>query len=246
MRRFYVPKKNVRKDEIIVDGKEAHHILDVMRMRDGDQVVMFDGTGKEYTGFIKEADRKKRKMIIEIVRTEKPVAESAPEIILAQAIPRQGKMDYIIEKATELGASRVVPLISERTIARPGDPAACKKKVIRWRKIAVEASKQCGRTTVPVIDEIAEYREMAGQIDLYDMTLLACLTGETVSIKESLDDFKSGKILVFIGPEGDFTQEERLMANRGNCKFVSLGKRVLRSDTAGLFVLSAINYEFST
>jgi 16S rRNA (uracil1498-N3)-methyltransferase len=245
MRRFYVPKENVRKDGIIVDGKEAHHILDVMRMQDGDQIVIFDGTGKEYVGFIKEADRKKKRMIVEIVRTEKPVKESAPEIILAQAIPKKSKMEYIIEKATELGVSRVVPLVSERTIARPKDTATSKKKVKRWRKIAIEASKQCGRTNVPVIDEITEYGEMAHQIDLYDLTLLACLTGETVSIKESLDGFKSGKILVFIGPEGDFTPEERQMADKGNCKFVSLGKRILRSDTAGLFVLSAIDYEFS-
>jgi len=245
MRRFYVPKENVRKDRIMVDGREAHHILDVMRMQDGDQIVVFDGTGKEYVGFIKEADRKDKKMIVEIVRTEKPPAESAPEVILAQAIPRKGRMDYIVEKATELGVSRMIPLVSERTIARPRDPAVCKRKVKRWKRIAIEASKQCGRVNVPAIDGITEYREIAGQIDLYDLTLLACLAGETVSIKESLAGFKSGKILVFIGPEGDFTPEETEMADSGNCKFISLGKRTLRSDTAGLFVLSALGYEFS-
>ncbi len=244
MSRFYVPKENVRKNVIVIDGREAHHILDVMQLREKDKVVAFDGTGNEYTGFIKEIDKRGKRITVEVVRTETPAAESIPEITLAQALPKKSKMDHIVEKATELGAARVIPLITERTIVRP-NAAGCKKKVERWRKIAVEASKQCGRVSVPEIEEVSLYGDVVSRMDGYDLALLACLTDKTVPIKKALAGFKSGKILVLIGPEEDFTPEEARLARRDNCRLVSLGRRVLKSDTAGLFVLSALVYEFS-
>ena len=113
-----------------------------------------------------------------------------------------------------------------------------------WRKKAIEASKQCGRRSVPDISEIRAYKDLLGSIDQYDLVLMACLAEGTVFLKKALTGFEAGRILVFIGPEGDFTPEEMRMADKDNCKFVSLGRRVLRSDTAGLFVLAALNYEF--
>ena len=243
MSRFYVPKENVGKNEIIVRGKEARHILDVMRLRDNDKIVVFDGTGKEYAGFIKKTDKRSRKVVIEIIRVDRPSLENTPEVTLAQAIPKKDKMDYIVEKATELGVARIIPLVTDRTIVRPGD-AGGKKKIDRWRKKAIEASKQCGRRSVPDISEIRAYKDLLGSIDQYDLVLMACLAEGTVFLKKALTGFEAGRILVFIGPEGDFTPEEMRMADKDNCKFVSLGRRVLRSDTAGLFVLAALNYEF--
>jgi 16S rRNA (uracil1498-N3)-methyltransferase len=244
MSRFYVPEGNIRKNEITIDGKEAHHIIDVMRLKETDKVVVFDGTGNEYTGFIKGIDPHLKNVSVEVVRVERPAPESIPEVILAQAIPKKSKMDYIVEKASELGASRVIPLVTERTIVRP-DSASSKRKVERWRKIAVAAAKQCGRTSIPKITKISTYGEALKNIDQYDLAIMACLSGETVSIRESLAGIKAGKIIVFIGPEGDFTDGEIEMFNESNCKHVSLGQRVLKSDTAGLFVLSVLNYEFS-
>ncbi|MFH1878581.1 MAG: RsmE family RNA methyltransferase [Candidatus Omnitrophota bacterium] len=120
------------------------------------------------------------------------------------------------------------------------------KKTERWKKIAVAAAKQCGKTDLPEIRDICLYEEIAAELDGYDLVLFACLMNNTVSVKESLKYFKAGKILVFVGPEGDFTPEEAmLLANKSKCRFVSLGKRVLKSDTAGLFLLSILNYEFS-
>ncbi len=244
MSRFYVPPEKAGEKEIVIDGKEAHHILDVMRMRDGDTVVVFDGTGNEYVGFIKEANRTLKRLVVDVVRTERPSLRRVPEATLAQSIPKKAKMGYIIEKATELGVARVVPLVTDRTIVRPDD-AGCRTKVERWRKIAVEASKQCGRTNVPGIDDVTEYRDMLTRVDQYDLVLVACLTDNTIPLKEALKGFKTGNVLIFIGPEGDFTSEEVKMAGAENCRFVSLGKRVLRSDTAGLFLLSVLDYEFS-
>jgi 16S rRNA (uracil1498-N3)-methyltransferase len=244
MSRFYVPKENVRKDEIMIEGEEAHHILDVMRLQEGNKVVVFDGTGNEYTGFIKTVNKQARTMSVEIVKTETPAAESIPEITFAQALPERNKMEYVIEKATELGVSHIVPLISERTIVRP-DEASCRKKVERWQKIVGAASKQCGRTSIPEVKTIIGYHDMVSRIDQYDLALLACLEEETSSIREMLSGFKSGKILVFVGPEGGFSPEEIRMADRDNCRMVTLGRRILKSDTAGLFILSVLNYEFS-
>ncbi|MFH1394827.1 MAG: 16S rRNA (uracil(1498)-N(3))-methyltransferase [Candidatus Omnitrophota bacterium] len=244
MSRFYVPKENVRGREIVIEGREAHHVADVMRLQPDDKIVVFDGTGNEYTGFIKKVNKKTKRIIIEIVSTKHPLAEKSPEIVLAQALPKKDKMDYIVEKSVELGVSRIVPLITKRTIVRPGE-AGGRKKVERWGKIAVEASKQCGRLNVPRIDDIALYSNMVQELEEYDLVVFACLMQRTVSIKKVLSDFKTGKILVFVGPEGDFTPEEVFLADRGNTRFVSLGRRVLKSDTAGLFILSVLSYEFS-
>lgn len=244
MSRFFVSPKNIKRKEITIKGSEAHHIAGVMRLKEGDKIVVFDGTGKEYTGFIKEADKKAKKIIIEIISTKRPFTGTLPEIVLAQSIPKKDKMDYIVEKAVELGVSRVIPVISKRTIVRP-DKASRKKKTERWRRIAVAASKQCGSLSVPKIENIVEYHEIMGRLDNYDLVLFACLDEGTIPLKKAISSFKSGKVLVFIGPEGDFTPEEIILATRDNSRFVSLGRKVLKSDTAGLFILSILNYEFS-
>ncbi|MGB2630742.1 MAG: 16S rRNA (uracil(1498)-N(3))-methyltransferase [Candidatus Omnitrophota bacterium] len=247
MSRFYVPKEKVNqaRNEILIDGEEAHHILDVMRLKDGDTLVVFDGTGVEYSGFIKKADPRSKALTVEIIRIDKPAAEKIPEIILAQAIPKKAKMEHIIEKATELGVSRVIPLVTGRTIVRP-DETGREKKVSRWKKIAAESSKQCGRVDVPPVEDITRFEDLVKTLDEYDLALLAHVSEKTEPIKKALADFRSGKIIVFIGPEGDFTPDEvKMTEGKGNCRLVSLGSRVLRADTAGLFVLSVLNYEFS-
>ncbi len=244
MSRFYVPKENINDGEIVVEGQEARHILDSMRMGDGDDVVVFDGTGTEYTGRIKEADRKRKKLTIEIKGERSVPDEGMPRITLAQALPKKDKMDYIVEKATELGVFRIVPLVSDRTIVRP-EGSGSSRKVERWRKKSLEAAKQCGRTSIPEIDGIKTYSEMLLETAGFDLVLMACLSDDTVSIKEALKGQKAESILVFIGPEGDFTPEEISRVNGENSRSIDLGKRVLKSDTAGLFVLSVLNYEFA-
>jgi 16S rRNA (uracil1498-N3)-methyltransferase len=168
-----------------------------------------------------------------------------PDITLAQAIPKKAKMEHIVEKATELGVSRVIPLVTGRTIVRP-DELGREKKVLKWKKIAAESSKQCGRVDVPPVENITRLEDLVKALDEYDLALLAHVSEKTEPIKKALTGFKSGKIIVFIGPEGDFTPEEiKMVEGKGNCRFISLGKRVLRADTAGLFVLSILNYEFT-
>ena len=242
MSRFYAPRDNIRGNLIYIDGREARHILRVMRLKEEDTVIVFDGTGKEYTGFIKEA--KTKSLIVEIVSTKTPTAGNFPDITLVQAIPKKDKMDYIIEKATELGVRSVMPILSERTVTRTKDDKK-DAKVERWRKIATEAAKQCGRLDVPEIKNIRKFYNAVDAVNDYDLALMACVSEKTMPLKESLSDFETGKIIVFVGPEGDFTPEEIDMAKDTSCKLVSLGSRILKSDTAGLYLLSVLNHELS-
>ncbi|MBL7156918.1 MAG: 16S rRNA (uracil(1498)-N(3))-methyltransferase [Candidatus Omnitrophica bacterium] len=242
MSRFFAPPENIKNNLIHIDGQEARHILKAMRLVENDKVVVFDGTGREYKGFIKETTPKS--LVVEIVSTKRPKRESSPEITLAQAVPKKEKMDYIVEKATELGVENIIPILSERTIVRL-EKNAVSKKVARWRNIARETSKQCGRTNIPEINDVQKFYNVIDGINNFDLALMACLSEETIELKMALPGFELGKIIVFIGPEGDFTPEEIVMAKNTNCKLVSLGKRVLKSDTAGLYVLSVLNHEFS-
>jgi 16S rRNA (uracil1498-N3)-methyltransferase len=242
MSRFYVPKESVKGNIINISGKEAHHILDVMRLKVSDNVVTFDGTGKEYTGFIKEI--KTKSAIIEIVETKTLHGKEFSGITLAQAIPKKDKMDYIVEKSTELGVSKIIPLVTGRTIPDWDEPKRI-ASVERWRKIAMEASKQCGRADIPEIDRIKNFPDIAAEAERYDLALIAALEEKAIRLKDALKGFAGGKALIAIGPEGDFTPDEIAEAKRSGFKLVSLGSRVLKSDTAGLFVLAILNYELT-
>jgi len=241
MSRFYVPRESVRGGVITISGKEAHHIIDVMRLKRLDKVVTFDGTGREYVGFVKEM--KLKSLTVEIVETRTPAGASHSRITLIQAIPKKEKMDYLVEKATELGACAVLPVLTARTIPAWDDSKKA-RHVERWRAIAKEASKQCGRADIPNVDDIKRLSDVLKDPTDYDLLLIAALSDEAISLKDALAGFKGGKIAVAIGPEGDFTAEEIGAARETGFKVISLGARVLKSDTAGLAVLSILNYEF--
>ena len=242
MSRFFAPKENVKGNLIYIDGQEARHILNVMRLKENDKVVVFDGTGKEYNGFIKATQPKS--LTVEIVTTKSPKKEALPDITLAQAIPKKDKMENIIEKATELGVSTIIPIISERTIVQIEKEKEDKKR-LRWESIAKTASKQCGRVDIPKIENVQKFSETVYELDKYDLSLMAHLSDKTIDLKNAIRGFVGGRIIIFIGPEGDFTPGEIALLQNTNCKFVSLGKRVLKSDTAGIYVLSILNYELA-
>jgi 16S rRNA (uracil1498-N3)-methyltransferase len=242
MGRFYVPPSAVRGRLITITGGEAHHILDVMRLKALDKVVAFDGTGREYIGFIK--DTKRKSLTVEIVETRTPLGKETSKVTLIQAIPKKEKMDYIVEKATELGVSSIIPVITRRTIVSWG----LEKKLssaARWRRIATSAAKQCGRTDIPAVSDVKDFQDLLKDAADYDLKLIAALSDDTVRLKSVIKDFKGGKLAAAIGPEGDFTPSEVDSAVKANFRIVSLGRRVLKSDTAGLAVLAVLNYELT-
>ena len=241
MSRFYVHKEAISGNKIAVSGKEAHHILDVMRLRVSDAVTVFDGTGKEYAGVIREAGRSSLSVEITAVRDAAP--KEGFSVTLIQAIPKKEKMDYIVEKATELGVSRIIPAVTSRTIPSWGDS---KKEAVveRWRKIAVTAAKQCGRADIPEIAPIAGIEHAFGSAGNHELKLIAALSEKAISLKDALKGRRRGSVAVAIGPEGDFTGQEISLSEKTGFKIVGLGPRVLKSDTAGLAALAAIDYEY--
>jgi len=242
MSRFYVPKDSVKEDRIVITGKEAHHILNVLRFSEGDVVSVFDGTGKEYRCSIRSASRKG--IVADILDTRDLSEKDPVTFVLVQAIPKKEMMDYIVEKATELGVARIIPVITERTIVRP-DKARSASKLKRWMRIAEQASRQCGRPTIPVVDHPKRFSDAVALIADQALCLIAHLEEGTRPLKETLRGFKGKSVIVFIGPERDFTEGEvRLALSRGALP-VSLGPRVLKSDTAGLAALSILGYELN-
>lgn len=242
MSRFFVPKDSVKGSTISVSGEEAHHIADVMRLAPGDRVVTFDGTGKEYSGVIRSVGKKE--LLIEITDTRSSAAPAGPRVTLIQSITKKEKIEYIIEKATELGVDSIVPVFTERTVPE-WNTEKRSLHLSRWRKLATEASKQCGRIDIPGLCDIADFTDVARDEKLAGLKLIAALQNGSVALKKALSGSKDDRIYIAIGPEGDFTPAEIKTAVDSGFKLVSLGARVLKSDTAGLFALSAIGYEYS-
>ncbi|KJJ85696.1 16S ribosomal RNA methyltransferase RsmE [Candidatus Omnitrophus magneticus] len=249
MSRFFAPKKNIDQEKslIFIDGKEAHHIINVMRLGELDDVIIFDGEGNEYIGSIFSIDTKNHRVIVKILSSHKGPLETPNEIHLLQAIPKKDKMEYIIEKATELGVKKIIPVITDRTIVRP-DKMSSLSKNTRWNLISETSAKQCGRADIPEIAPIQKYDDALKKWEEYSLILCASLTKKNVYIKDALKKNTGNiqKILLMIGPEGDFSPEEiSQIEDHPNCVLISLGKLVLKSDTAGLFALSVISYELA-
>lgn len=237
MSRFYVRPECIREDQIVVDGSEARHISRVMRLGAGDSVICFDGTGREYSGIIESASPKK--VMVKIERARAVGLRAEARIVLAQAVPKKDRMDYIIQKCTELGVSEIVPMITARTVVTL-DESRKEKRISRWRKIAVEASKQCGRTELPRIEDPVDVSGFLKKIKDDDLAMIACLFSGTVTIRKTLDSKAVKRIIFLVGPEGGFNPEEIESARAAGCVPVTLGRLVLKSDTAAVAALAVI------
>ncbi len=243
MSQFFSPPGSIKGGKIFIEGEEAHHILQVMRLKVGDRVSIFDGQGNIYQGVIVE--ERKKSAVVNIVSKKKEKFLSKPAFCLAQGIPARNKMDYLIEKATELGVDSFFPLETKRSVVRV-DKNRAEATRKRWERIAISASKQCGRLKLPVINPIIKFSEFLKRIPEFDLVLFACLDERTVALKNIIKNVSSPQsILVFIGPEGDFTPEEIKLAKVNGCNLISLGANVLKSDTAGLAVLAILQYEYN-
>jgi 16S rRNA (uracil1498-N3)-methyltransferase len=243
MHRFYCSPQDIKADTISIKDKEAHHIAKVMRLKEKDAVVVFDGKGKEYVGFIQKVLPKEVMVKIQEVKSLHQELRY-PKITLAIALPKKGKMDYIIEKCTELGVDTIIPIRTERTIVSPKEDKKS-NRIARWEKIAIEASKQSRRTVLPILKQIKQFNKLLLEVRDHDLSLLFCLTDEKrEELPEILSKFKGEKVLSIIGPEGDFTPQEINLAKEAGCKLASLGQRILKVDTAATAIMAILNYEF--
>ena len=225
-------------DELTISGRDANHLARSLRARRGDKITAVDATGNcavlELIDFDRETIKARRISAMQKVRVEK-------KIILADCLPKQNRFDNIIEKATELGVEKIEPLISERTIARPKDDS----KLERWQRIAKEAAEQCARDTIPTIENIRKLDDWLKEITPLDDTLLLfCWEMEKeTTVREILRSNIDKNIIVLIGPEGGFSEREVKMIKAAGGVSVTLGKRILKTDTAAISVLAMINYE---
>ena len=240
MPRFYVPDPHIEKEMLKIEGNEVRHIRRVLRLKVGDNLSVFDGSGREYEGTIVEEDPSAVRVMVQNILSSK--TESHLEITLAQSMVKGEKMDYLIQKATELGVKKIIPFFSYRSVPLL-DKSKRLKRYHRWERIAVEASKQCGRGVVPKIEPLKDYSEMLQTAPLDSLRLILWeRVGE--SLKEVLKESKEKKKVFFIvGPEGGMSDEEVEHAKRAGFIPVTLGRRILRSETASLCLLSILQYE---
>ena len=173
MSRFYVKPEFVKGEKIYIEKEESHHIIDVMRLREGDSVTVFDGTGKAYEGTIASTENKRVVINVSLVRIADK--DRTVSISLAQAIPKKDKMDLIVQKATELGVNEILPFESERTVVRSKGERG-RHKLERWNRIAVEASKQCGRNELPDVKGALSFEAILDRLPKYDLAIMPCLS----------------------------------------------------------------------
>ena len=241
MARFYVPQPHVENGVLRVEGPEARHIRNVLRLKTGDPVTIFDGSAKEYDGSIVELGSSF--VLVRVKKTSSPQRDSPLEITLAQSLLKGEKMDYVIQKATELGIKRMVPFFSSRSVPLLEKPKRLERQR-RWERIAVEASKQCGRATLPEIKSLLDYDEMLC-LAPEDALRFILWEREGVTLKHVLKrPPEKEKVFFIVGPEGGLSEQEVEESKRAGFVAVSLGKRIVRAETASLCLLSILQYEW--
>ena len=243
--RCYVPPAAWGATVLVPPADEAHHLLDVLRLREGDTVEVFDGAGRRGTARLAGGSGDTRCTLEPIQSAAAP--PRSRQVTLVQAIPRGKRMDWLVEKATELGAAAIRPARTARVVTRPEGKAARKRRE-RWQTIARNAARQCGTPWLPEVAPIASYEAALDAAAGLDLLLVGSLGGTTRPLRDALRDGPAAHattIGIIIGPEGDLTAAELAAARDRGAVPVSFGPLVLRVETAALFALSAVLYEFA-
>lgn len=238
MRRLFIP--GILADEVIVTGTDAHHLGYALRSREGDRYIVADKDGKtavmEITGFT--ADTVTLKLIEHIeADTESPIA-----LTLAMCLPKADKMEFIVQKAVELGVSSIQPLKSANCVVKY-DEKKTEARREKWQRIANEAAKQCGRTLIPTVEPIRDIKEWLGTCTEQDGLFLCYENEEKFPLGKWFKDKTLKHYTALVGPEGGFTPEEVQAAQKAGAAVVTLGPRILRTETAALAVIACVQYE---
>lgn len=239
MHRFFIPRPYA--ENMMIDGIDARHIYTVLKMKPGEKVQIVSDDG--VTALAEITGTAPGQTLVKCLEVIAESHEPAVKITLAQGLVKGEKMDFIIQKAVELGVSRIVPLVMEHSVVRyDGEKAA--KKCQRWQKIAESAAKQSKRDIIPQIAEVAAIDKLMAECDC-TTKIIAYECEDRQGLKQVLQsNLKTDSILIIIGPEGGISEAELDKARSGGAVPVSLGKRILRAETAGLTALSAVLYEF--
>ncbi len=240
MPRFFLPRKSIHDTKGVVTGPELEHLRRVLRLRPGDRVTLFDDEGWEHDGFIRSFTHGSAE--IEIAKSCRPKRESPLNMYLAQALGKGDKMDFIVEKATELGVRSIIPFLSAYTVPRP-DSDKAERRLARWKKIALSAAKQCGRTQIPEILGLTDLSDLVRKPWPRGLKLLFWERESLIGLNQIRNEIdRLDFLLLTIGPEGGFSADEASEAARHDFRSVGLGSRILRSETAALAAVTLAQF----
>ena len=241
MQRCYIKPENWDGDILALDASEQHHLLHVLRLRTDTPILAFDGQGREAETRLQYDDTEKSTYLM--VSKMQASQQRDMQWILVPAIIKGARMDNLIEKATELGATRIIPIQTDRCVVRLTPPQAA-KKIERWTRIAVSAAKQCGTPQLPAIEPVTDLQGALHSLQQKHIPILqGALQGNPQPIATAIREHiakKSPGIAILIGPEGDFTDTEYAQSAEAGCHPVSLGNLTLRAETATIYALSVL------
>ena len=243
MRRFYIEPSVTTQPVLTIKGPEVHHIKNVLRLKPGDHINLFDGTGYEYEAVVAALDA--QKVEVEIRRKFQPASSSGVQIIVAQSFLKEKKMDDLVRKICELGMAGWLPFFSQRAIARP-DKKRLAGRTQRWNRIATESLKQCRRIDMPQIYEAHTFEEVLDFSRTCDLKIVFW-ENETTALSREMGSNAGdslNKVLVMVGPEGGFTAQEIEMARENGFVVAGLGPRILRAETAAAAAAALAQYVF--
>ena len=244
MPKFFVEDHQILNEKNLeIQGEDVRHIRDVLRLKKEDEIQVCNlEKGENY--LCKILEFREKTVLCEMIQKVESEAEPKNQIVVYQALPKQEKMEWILQKATELGMEALVPVVMSRCIVKL-DEKSTHKKVERWQKIVESAAKQSGRDRISNVDMPCAIKELTEKISEFDLFLVAYEKEESHTLKEELKQLKKKqkRIAILIGPEGGITTEEVLMLQENGAKVVTLGKRILRTETVALNMISNILYE---
>ncbi len=242
MHKFFIPQENINGETAVIDGEDVKHIYKVLRLEEGDQVSLNDCQGAEYLAEI--TDVSKKEVTLKIIKKLETNNESPVGIYLYQGIPKSQKMDLIAQKATELGVMEITPVITERVVVK--SELGEYRKLDRWNRIALEACKQSKRTLIPKINQPLEFEDMLKALSAADLILVPYENQEGKGLRKvcrDIDRAKVKSVAIVIGPEGGFEPSEIDELERIGAHIITLGPRILRTETAGFVCSALVLYE---
>lgn len=241
MHRFFVDSAQISGEVVTISGEDLKHIKNVLRLKKGEEVSICDGEENDYVAVIESIDS--QEVQLSIVDSFKSKGEAPIKLKLYQGLPKGDKMELIVQKCTELGVSEIVPMATKRAVVKLSDEKKISKKLERWQKIAEEAAKQSKRGRIPLVNRLVTLKEAVSELGEGELALMLYESESENSLKKALRGYGGKTVSVFVGPEGGFEESEAEILKDAGAKVVSLGNRILRTETAGLAASAVIMYE---
>lgn len=239
MAKFFVDNQFIKDDKVFINGENKKHMTNVLRLKIGDNIEISSGDGFDYICQIEQITE--TEVVAKIIDCFGNKSEPKVKITLYQGLPKAEKMELIIQKCVELGIDKIVPVNTDRCIVKLAGKED--KKIARWNKISESAAKQSRRGKIPVVEPVLNFQKAIEKAKCDDLTIIPYEKEQNNSLKTVVKNFKGKNISIFIGPEGGFSEKEIEFAIKNNVMPITLGKRILRTETAGFVTTAILLYE---